>query len=396
MLEGLKDIPWHEFFHAYGSAYEVPIWMRQLTSPEKSVRHHAICELEGSICHQGFNCDMTVYVVPFLIELLQEASVQGKEEILELLAHIHEDEITGIEDAPAAVARSFSLYLTLLDDPDIAIRMWDVYLLSSFTERRDEVYSALRARLERGLETREKANLILALEHLLENTNEEKRFLLGLTQNHEPDLVTFAAALILTKIAKMDTPPDIVQFLAEIMMHVPETLGSFIDLPLGGSPEWCARHVLYNLEPQRLEFLVPAVLNRWPEASQDAFSSLEWAEFLLFVLFQGKVGPEKRRAPLSAAHLTSQQRHILELFVTNRSTRQYHNFWQSLKSYGLYFSPALSIRCWINPLSEPDVKFVPGEELTEEPPEELPVDGDLDRQQAASEEKNALADHEAP
>jgi hypothetical protein len=27
-----------------------------------------------------------------------------------------------------------------------------------------------------------------------------------------------------------------------------------------------------------------------------------------------------------------------------------------------YFSPAFSMRCWVNPLSEPDVKFVPGED----------------------------------
>jgi hypothetical protein len=30
-----------------------------------------------------------------------------------------------------------------------------------------------------------------------------------------------------------------------------------------------------------------------------------------------------------------------------------------------YFSPVFAIRCWVNPLSEPDVKFVPGEDVTE-------------------------------
>ncbi|HXR65298.1 MAG TPA: hypothetical protein VN729_05215 [Ktedonobacteraceae bacterium] len=28
-----------------------------------------------------------------------------------------------------------------------------------------------------------------------------------------------------------------------------------------------------------------------------------------------------------------------------------------------YFSPVLAMRCWVNPISEPDVKFVPGEDL---------------------------------
>ncbi|HET8843239.1 MAG TPA: hypothetical protein VFN35_17385 [Ktedonobacteraceae bacterium] len=151
--------------------------------------------------------------------------------------------------------------------------------------------------LERDLDPHEKANLILALGPLLEHTNEEQRFLLGLTQSHEHDVVTFAAALILTQQAKKDTPSAVVQFLAKVMMDAPKTLNDFRDLPLGGNPGGNARHMLYNLESQHLEFLVPAVLDRWPEVSQEDFSSLQWAQFLLFVLFQGTVGPEKQRSP---------------------------------------------------------------------------------------------------
>ena len=59
------------------------------------------------------------------------------------------------------------------------------------------------------------------------------------------------------------------------------------------------------------------------------------------------------------------------------------------------FSPALAIRCWINPLSEPDVKFVPGEELAEEPSEESSVvEEQQGEQQVRSEEENAPVDHE--
>lgn len=334
MLEGLKDVPWQKLYHAYGSAHEVPVWIRQLTSPEKRVRYHALWELEGSVCHQGFNCEMTVYVVPFLIELLQEPTVQGKAELLAFLAHIHEDDVTPIEDAQAAVALHFSLYLTLLDDPDITIRMWDVSLLSSFTERREEAYAALKTCFERDLEPCEKANLILALGHLRENTVEERNFLFALAQSHEHDLVTFAASSILVTLMKRDTPSEVVQFLAQVMMRVPETLSGFKHLPLGDRPEWCARHALYDLEPQKLEFLVPAVLDRWPEVSKDMDSSLEWAEFLLFALFQGKVSVEKVRAPFPATQLTSQQRNVLTLFAQNRSTRLYYNFWQLIRSYG--------------------------------------------------------------
>lgn len=39
-----------------------------------------------------------------------------------------------------------------------------------------------------------------------------------------------------------------------------------------------------------------------------------------------------------------------------------------------YLSPALAIRSWINPLSEPDVTFVPGEEIAKQHDEESSTD----------------------
>jgi hypothetical protein len=38
-----------------------------------------------------------------------------------------------------------------------------------------------------------------------------------------------------------------------------------------------------------------------------------------------------------------------------------------------YFSPILAMRCWINPLSEPDVKFIAGEEIDEKDAESDPT-----------------------
>ncbi len=48
--------------------------------------------LGGSICHQGWICPATAYTVPYLLELLQEPAIQEKEEILDLLADLDEDE----------------------------------------------------------------------------------------------------------------------------------------------------------------------------------------------------------------------------------------------------------------------------------------------------------------
>jgi hypothetical protein len=88
MFDGLNALPWYDLKHAYGSAEEVPMWLRQLASHDECIRQQAISHLNGSICHQGWICPATAYAVPYLIELLQEPMLPGKEEILELLAMI--------------------------------------------------------------------------------------------------------------------------------------------------------------------------------------------------------------------------------------------------------------------------------------------------------------------
>src|SRR5579885_300973 len=88
MFRDLNIIPWHDLTHAYGSAEEVPMWLRQVASSDERIREQALNHLGGSICHQGWICPATGYAVPFLLELLQEPEVQGKEEILALLADI--------------------------------------------------------------------------------------------------------------------------------------------------------------------------------------------------------------------------------------------------------------------------------------------------------------------
>jgi hypothetical protein len=45
MFEGLNTIPWAELTHAYGSAEEVPMWLRQLMSHDAKVRKEAMNHL---------------------------------------------------------------------------------------------------------------------------------------------------------------------------------------------------------------------------------------------------------------------------------------------------------------------------------------------------------------
>ena len=88
MFDELDAIPWTDLTHAYGSAEEVPTWLRQLIFSDVDTRESAMNRLYGSLCHQGWISPATAYAVPCLLELLQEPGIQVKEDILKLLKHI--------------------------------------------------------------------------------------------------------------------------------------------------------------------------------------------------------------------------------------------------------------------------------------------------------------------
>ncbi len=88
MLENLKTVPWEKLHHAYGSAEDTPIHLRNLASADSGLREEAFDQLSYSIVHQGSVYEAAIYAVPFLVELLQAESVQAKQNILRLLIEI--------------------------------------------------------------------------------------------------------------------------------------------------------------------------------------------------------------------------------------------------------------------------------------------------------------------
>src|SRR5579863_10499965 len=88
MLEALKTVHWNELSHAYGEANDVPKLLLALISGKKKVRQRAIGTLFTTIYHQGTVYQASAYAAPFLIELLTYEQVQGKEDLLFLLAHL--------------------------------------------------------------------------------------------------------------------------------------------------------------------------------------------------------------------------------------------------------------------------------------------------------------------
>ncbi|MEU3643193.1 hypothetical protein AB0E59_07410 [Lentzea sp. NPDC034063] len=92
MLDGLDDVDWAKLKHAYGPADDVPGQLRDLVSPDESVRTAALDELFGNIFHQGTIYEATPHAVPFLLEALPECPEQ--ETLLLLLTSI----VTGYDE----------------------------------------------------------------------------------------------------------------------------------------------------------------------------------------------------------------------------------------------------------------------------------------------------------
>ncbi|MGI5242045.1 HEAT repeat domain-containing protein [Dactylosporangium sp. CA-139066] len=137
MFTGLDDIDWASLEHAYGSARDVPGWVRGLVDPDPAVRERSLDAMYGAVHHQGDVYDSTVAAVPYLIEALTAPGLPGRDGIAELLASIAElsewpDETELDEDdaemlRQAARANALALaaapaLIRLADDPDPAVR----------------------------------------------------------------------------------------------------------------------------------------------------------------------------------------------------------------------------------------------------------------------------------
>jgi hypothetical protein len=137
VFTGLDDIDWESLRHAYGSAEDVPGWVRGLVDSDPAVREESLDAMYGAVHHQGDVYDSTVAAVPYLIEALTAPGLPGREGIAELLTSIAglsewPDETGRDEDgagmlrqavrANAIAAAAAPALVRVADDPDPAVR----------------------------------------------------------------------------------------------------------------------------------------------------------------------------------------------------------------------------------------------------------------------------------
>jgi hypothetical protein len=149
MFAGIDDIGWGSLEHAYGSAEDVPDWIRGLADPGPAVREESLDALHGAVHHQGDVYDSTVAAVPFLLEALTTPALPGRAGIAGWLASVAdltewpaEDELDehgammlrNARLAHARIAAAVPTLVGLAADPDPELRAGMPRLLAALTD----------------------------------------------------------------------------------------------------------------------------------------------------------------------------------------------------------------------------------------------------------------------
>ena len=333
MLEKLDTINWNELTHAFGEASDLPILIRALTSEKAYEREEALSVLFTNIWHHGVVFEASAFVVPFLIELVQNVEVADRDELLVLLAHlatgnslleVHQ-QIEGPEalDNPelkAQLARErqwvlrtrqtaqkfVPAYIRLLEDPDPDVRAAAAYLLACFRVDARKIAPIILRRLGKEAHTRARASLVLCLGALANGNPSYLQCFEAIRKSKLPELVRLAAAMAEARNLREATPEATFEFLVDVITNIDPLLpAEYKHLP------WADGHVAGDASLVLCYFGPPRTAQAIPDLLQainyvDAHSALHMTYTLLFAAFGGRKG-----YVWQAKELTEAQRLVL-------------------------------------------------------------------------------------
>lgn len=339
MLETLDTIPWSTLHHAYGEASDVPGLIRDRASPKKAIREAASWAFYANVYHQGTVYSATAFVVPFLLELLEDEQVKDKTDLLNLLdaiahgssyidVHVRNEEERStadfqqklaeergwVQDAKDAVGRGYPTYLRLLVGKKPRIRAYAAWVLANCQPYAEQVIPALQEFLMREEKQLVRASIILSLGHLMSATEETQTFFMRLLSEQTKPLLKISTAMAHAFSTKEATPGEVVQVLLEGYQQPQSVRKKFRRLPFAkvdmeASISKAFRSIGTSITPMVVPTLAHALKR------SDSWSGLELVDNLLFLALGGKpISPE-----MTVADLTDMQREVLSTLVKSKN-----------------------------------------------------------------------------
>ncbi|MFF7211695.1 HEAT repeat domain-containing protein [Streptomyces sp. NPDC008238] len=181
MINDLDSVDWSSMGTAYGSAGDVPVWLREMTSPDPEVREKAFGAFYSAAHHQGDVYPCTVASLPFLFDMADDPATPDRASVVELLLSIGREALdrgegiriapdgtasTACEDAAAMMRERAGAFVTYASDPDPRVRQAAIEGLGLFLDDAHRAVAILRDRLRAESGMAERVLVVRTMAHL--------------------------------------------------------------------------------------------------------------------------------------------------------------------------------------------------------------------------------------
>ncbi|MFF5639515.1 HEAT repeat domain-containing protein [Streptomyces sp. NPDC012825] len=187
MINDLDKTDWASLGHAYGSADDVPGWLRGMVSPDPAIRQKAFSSFYGAVLHQGSVYSSTVASVPFLFAMADDSATPDRGKVVALLLSIGREAVDAEEiyavvcgedgeestiypDTARLMREHADAFIAYARDPDPRVRRASIEGLGLFLDDTERAVELLQDRFaeedgiaERLLVVRTMAGLALRL-----------------------------------------------------------------------------------------------------------------------------------------------------------------------------------------------------------------------------------------
>ncbi|MEO1166218.1 MAG: hypothetical protein AAFV98_20735 [Chloroflexota bacterium] len=315
MLETLDTVDWANLTHAYSRTYSgasnIPPLIRGLTSSDEENRKRAYEKLFDCIFHQSTIYEATAYVVPFLIELLQNDSVEAKDDMLHMLNTVQrgmndtqsylswirssgqdytsedlgrmQKEADAIATVFDNVKSAYGLYLDFLHSPDAKLRWAAVKILDPYIDLQDEIVPAYKRIIEGQEPLDLQQHTLKAINHLRklsiqrgknDYVEEHRDYLLTYFRQTDSLGLRYTASIALLNDDDPTVVDEILSFLSEVIRmkySVREEIGFFM---------FNITSALRYYQPRRrLPFLIQHKGVSDERSQRDIINALGWLAF---------------------------------------------------------------------------------------------------------------------